>query len=129
MHFNLVIALALLLTKAEGTRGGFQHNGTTVDQASKPLTRKQDRVETRGRQKSLELPFHSTQNHKINAHLKRPTEQRDPREDFYLDELPDKVCKFGRWFKNHTFSWTGVARGRRPGPVAPCRTPTTGYTL
>ena len=30
---------------------------------------------------------------------------------------------------NHTCSWTGVARGRRPGPVAPCPSPTTGNTL
>ena len=46
-----------------------------------------------------------------------------------LDELPVKSVNSGVGLMNHTCSWTGVARGRRPGPVAPCRTPTTGYTL
>ena len=32
-------------------------------------------------------------------------------------------------FTNHAIPWTGVARDRRPGPVAPCRTSTAGYTL
>ena len=30
---------------------------------------------------------------------------------------------------SQALSWKGVSRGRRPGPVAPCRTPATGYTL
>ena len=30
---------------------------------------------------------------------------------------------------SQALSWKGVARRRRPGPVAPCRTPATGYTL
>ena len=48
----------------------------------------------------------------------------------YLDELLVKKRPFGE--SSHgveVLPRQGVARTRRPGPVAPCRTPTTGNTL
>ena len=68
--------------------------------------------------------------HKTHMHnWKRPTDQQDPMESILnrITRLKFVNSTFG--FMNHACSWTGVARGRRPGPVAPCRTSTTGYTL
>ena len=59
---------------------------------------------------------------------KRPTESGTLGRR-YLNELPIKVCKFDIRFEKLALSLKGVARGRGPCPVAPCRTPTTGYTL
>ena len=87
-------------------------------------TRKQDHIE-KGEAIGLGMQIYPQEGHAhLNGQQKGGTLWR------LLRRIPRlKFVNSGVVFTNHAIPWTGVARDRRPGPVAPCRTSTTGYTL